>query len=138
MTTARRREREIGQAQFWIDLPDRLAGERVRGKVHMPTNDPGCAIPSDNSGTVTVEAYIDAEGRHHLVRVWAEGKRIDRDVLQGYADLVCREWHSDPPEYPDGSRCDLRDGETIGLEVAFPVAAGRGYGRGYDQGARAA
>lgn len=124
----RSRGRGVRQAQYWIDLPGRLVGHGLRGMLHTPRHDPGCAIPPDNSGTVTVEAEIDSEGRHRLVRVWAEGERIDHDVLQGYAELVCNSWSSDPPEYPDGTRCDLRDGETIGLEVAFPVASGRGYG----------
>ena len=60
----------------------------------------------------------ETEVDHHLVRVQAEGERIDHDVIHGYPDLVCREWHSGPPEYPDGKRCDLRDSGTIRLEVA--------------------
>ena len=90
-----RRRRAPGQAQVWIDLPERLIGEGIRGNPHTSRHAPECAILPDNSGTVTAEAYIDAEVDHHLVR--AEGERIDHDVIHGYADLVCREWHSGPP-----------------------------------------
>lgn len=124
------KDRDVREAPYWIDLPERLIGEGIRGNLHTPTSYPGCPIPPDNRGIVHVEAEIDGQGQHHLVRVWAEGEHIDRDVLQAYADLVCERWHSDPPEYPDGRRCDLRDGETLGLEVAFRVAHGRGYGVG--------
>ena len=120
--------RELRHAEARIGLPERLIGQGIRGNLHTPEHDPGCRIPPDNSGTVIVEAEIDGEGRHSLVRARAEGEHIDQSVLAAYADLVVRVWSSVPPEYPDGSRCDVREGETIGLEVAFPVTAGRGYG----------
>ena len=114
-----------GQARFWLYLPERLVGHGLEGMLHTPRHDPGCEIPADNSGTVTVEAFIDPVGKHHSVRAWARGDRIDQSVLQGYADLVCGSWHSDPPQYPDGTQCDLRADETIGLHVAFPIAGAR-------------
>lgn len=127
---ARGRGQDQGRARAWINIPERLRSEQLRGNIHTPEHDPGCEIPPDNTGTVIVRAAIDGEGRHSLVRAWAEGGRIDHDVLQAYVNLVVRVWSSAPLEYLDGTRCDLRDGETLGLEVAFPVAAGRGYGVG--------
>ena len=124
-TRVPRRER-LGAARYWLYLPDRLVESDLDGVLHAPSIDPGCPIPPDNSGVVTVEVSIGPDGKHRLVRVWAEGKRIDRDVLQGYADLVCGAWSSDPPRLPDGS--GLREGETVRMLVAFPIAASSGHG----------
>lgn len=122
MHLAKRKKERLGPVRYWLYFPRRLAGERLAGTLHAPRHAPECDIPVDNSGTVTVEAHIDTHGTHHYVRAWAEGDRIDRDVLQSCADLVCDNWHSDPAEYPDGSRCDLLDGEAIRLVVDFPIA----------------
>ena len=117
------KSKRLGPARFYLTLPDRLVGKGLAGTLHTPRHRPDCQIPRDNSGTVTVEAHVDTHGKHHYVRAWAEGERIDQSVLQNCADLVCDNWRSDPPEYPDRTPCRLRAGETIRLLVDFPIAA---------------
>lgn len=119
----RARRTGLGQARVDVILPDRLVGLGLSGTLHTPTHDPECEIPRDNSGTVTVEADVGADGQHHLVRAQAEGGRIDLAVLQALADLVCGSWSSSPPQLPDGSECDMRADESIRLIVDFPVVA---------------
>lgn len=121
MRIRKRNGKGFGRARFWLYFPDRLVGAGLAGTLRTPRHRPDCEIPQDNFGTVTVEASIDTHGNHHYVRAWAEGKRIDQSVLQRCADLVCKSWHSDTPEYPDGTPCYLRDGESIRLIVDFPV-----------------
>lgn len=119
----RARRTGLGQARVEVILPDRLVGLGLSGTLHTPTHDPECEIPRDNSGTVTVEADVGADGHHHFVRAQAEGGRIDLTVLRALADLVCGSWSSSPPQFPDGSECDMRADESIRLIVDFPVVA---------------
>lgn len=125
----RKRSERIGDVVFALRFPPRIADWALEGMLHTPEQDPGCEIPADNSGTVTVEANVDGEGKHHVVRTTASGTRIDGVLVQGLAALVRDSWHSDPPRTPDGAAVDLLDGERIRLTVEFPILAAAGAGR---------
>lgn len=111
----------IGQAEFALRFPLSLLSRRLEGRLNTPHHDPACEVPADNSSTVTVEATVDAQGKHRLVR--ARGERVDAGALQSLAALVCDFWHSGSPRSPDGTKVDLLEGETISLTVAFPILA---------------
>ena len=114
----------MGQARFALYFPPSLLSRKLEGTLHTPKRDLECEIPDSNSGTVTVEASVDpATGKHHLVEAWASGKRVNQDVLDSCAKLVCNYWSSDPLCFPDGTQVDLPQGESIILSVAFPIRA---------------
>lgn len=120
----RRRPKRIGEATYAITFPPSLATRNLRGRLHTPTHAPGCDIPPDNSGTVTVEATIDpATGVHSYAGAQPSGACINDRVIEGLRELVIDTWSSDPIRTADGAVASLLEGEAIRLTVDFSIRA---------------
>lgn len=128
--------KRLGQTGYTMRRPDRLdaiideLGE-LRSRLHMPTRDPGCPIPPDNSGAVHVLVAVDpATGRHRLRRAWAVGGLVDHEVLSGCIQMVLG-WSCDPPRFEDGTlvASRLERDEVLTLEVRLPIDGDSGEAR---------
>ena len=120
--------KRLGRTGYTMRRPDRLdaaideLGE-LRSRLHMPTRDPGCLIPPDNSGAVHVLVAVDPKtGQHRLRRAWAVGGPVDHDVLSGCIKMVLG-WSCDPPRFADGTlvASRLEGDEVLTLEVRLPI-----------------
>ena len=128
-----RTTKRLGRTGYTMRRPDRLdsvideLGE-LRSRLHMPTHDPGCPIPPDNSGAVHVLVAVDpATGRHRLRRAWAIGGPVDHEVLNGCIEMVLG-WSCDPPRFADGTlvASRLERDEVLTLEVRLPIGGDLG------------